>query len=74
MIGRAFSKASIYISSLHLTVVAVDRYETVVHPFAYEDRMTDGVVRALLAAAWIVGCLLCLLLDVVHRSHKTTYK
>lgn len=53
-----FSKAPVYISSLHLIVVAVDRYVAIVHPFSYEDRLTDGVVRAMLAAAWTVGLLL----------------
>jgi hypothetical protein len=57
-IFTAFAKAPAYVSSLHLTVAAVDRYVAVVHPFAYQDRLTDGVVRAMLAAVWIVGCLL----------------
>jgi hypothetical protein len=57
-ISAAFSKAPAYVSSLHLVVVAVDRYMAVVYPFAYEDILTDGVVRDMLAAAWIIGCLL----------------
>jgi hypothetical protein len=58
IIGRAFSTTPTYVSMIHLVVIAVDRYVAIVYPYDYEDRLTDGVVRAMVAATWIVGSVL----------------
>jgi hypothetical protein len=58
LIGRAFSTTPTYVSMIHLVVIAVDRYVAIVYPYDYEDRLTDGVVRAMVAATWIVGSVL----------------
>jgi len=46
------------ISVLTLIVVGIDRYAAVVHPLVYEARMTYGVIKCMIAVAWLTACLI----------------
>ena len=53
-----FQKATIYMSWANTLIVGIDRYVAILHPLAYESRMTYSFVKILIVAAWSTAILL----------------
>ena len=46
--------------ALHVIVIAIDRYVAILHPLEYETKLTDRVVRRMIAGVWIAATVISL--------------
>jgi len=66
-VNSVFLKLPPYVSGQSLIIVGIDRYVAIMHPLAYETHMTYGVIKAMIAVAWTLECLLVSLIQQLHR-------
>nr|XP_054764930.1 tyramine receptor 1-like [Lytechinus pictus] len=48
----------VFLTILHITVVAFDRFLAITSPFTYQQRMTNGRVACLIAGIWLITLVL----------------
>ncbi|NXA22944.1 FFAR3 protein, partial [Ibidorhyncha struthersii] len=67
--------SSIYLSSLFLAALSVERYLGVVFPLQYKDRRRPGRVMAVSVVLWLLACSHCSIVFVAqYHGATTTYR
>lgn len=57
---RPIEKLLIYVSVLHISAIAVDRFLAIVYPLSYENRMSSSTIKITVVVLWLVAAAVSL--------------
>lgn len=67
MYGLSIGMTSV--SAIHMTIISVDRYLYIAHPYFYQRVVTIRVVTGSMGFAWTFGSIYTLLPQFIHRPY-----